>query len=76
MTADIAHAEWELIRHGLEAQAFPRWIEVSIGQVSVVNLNAGKNQPSRHIVSQGPQRSFFRQFVLAVNGTCTGEMLP
>ena len=52
-----------------KAQAPSRWIEVSIGQVSVVNLNAGKNQPSRHIVSHRPQRSFLRQFVLAVTST-------
>lgn len=51
LCAAIKNAILEVINKGHSAFRIARWIEVSIGQVSVVNLNAGKNQPSRHIVS-------------------------
>ena len=52
-----------------------RWFEVSVGQVSVVNLNAGKNQPSRHIVAW-TGRAFGVISIMVPPETCFQSLRP
>eukprot|EP00913_Durusdinium_trenchii_P012268 g11520.t1 len=54
VSASVKNIVLEVIQKGHKSFRVARWIEVSVGRLEVVNLNAGLQQPSRNIVSIQP----------------------
>ena len=54
VSASIKNIVLEVIQKGHKNIRVARWIEVSVGRLEVVNLNAGVQQPSRNIVNIQP----------------------
>lgn len=56
VSTSIKNITLEVIQKGHPGYRIAQWLEVSVGKLEVVNLNAGKKQPSRNIMSMQPIR--------------------
>lgn len=54
VSTSIKNITLEVIQKGHPGYRIAQWLEVSVGKLEVVNLNAGKKQPSRNIMSMQP----------------------
>jgi len=54
LSARLLNMHLEAIQKGHNAHRIVRWVEMTMGSMSVENCNAQKHQPSRHIMSMKP----------------------